>query len=202
MKKEVKDILIGSIIGLIIGVLASLLLFKGKPVESVKIERDTVVQYDTIPSIAPVPKDSALVKWLTVRIPVDRPIYVSHPPNDSVRIDTIEAELPITQKHYKEESYQAWVSGVYPKLDSIEVYQKTQLVTETITITKKEDKHFFLGVAGGGEYYNKKIVPFAELGATLKKDRFGFGVAGGYHHINNTGEPYVRLKLSYEILKF
>ena len=202
MKKKLKDALIGSIIGLIIGILAGLFLCKGKPVESVKVERDTIVKYDTIPSILPKPKDSVLVKWATIKVPFERIVYVNHPPNDSIRIDTIEAELPITQKHYQNDNYQAWVSGVMPNLDSIEVYHKTQLVTETITITKKENKHFFLGVAGGGEYYNKKIIPFAEFGATFKKDKFGLGVAGGYHHINNTGEPYVRLKLNYDILSF
>lgn len=204
--KKYKTWLICTAIGIALGLLLAW-AFRGKPVESVKIERDTIVQYDTIPSFAPVPKDSALVKWVTVRVPVDRPIYVSHPPNDSLRIDTIEAELPITQKHYKSEEYQAWVSGYMPNLDSIEVYQKTSTITETITITQTaKQKHWGIGVTGGCQYYQniKQASPFAGLQLKYDNDKWGAGISGGYIHDSksNQGTPYVSANLSYNIFSF
>ena len=48
-------------------------------------------------------------------------------------VDSV-VKLPMTQKHYKEDSlYDAWVSGYKPSLDSIRVYGKTEtrFVTET-----------------------------------------------------------------------
>lgn len=198
------------LICLAIGIALGLLLdwaFRGKPVESVKIERDTIVQYDTIPHYFPVPKDSALVKYITVKLPVERPIYVSHPPNDSLRIDTIEAEIPVTQKHYKSEEYQAWVSGYMPNLDSIEVYQKTSTITETITITQTaKQKHWGIGVTGGCQYYPniKQASPFAGLQLKYDNDKWGAGISGGYIHDSKTnqGTPYVSANLSYNIFSF
>lgn len=200
MNNKLKEKIIGALCGLIIGGVLALTCFRGVPVESVRFERDTVVQYDTVPAYFPIPKDSSFVKWMAVKVPSERVVYNSRPPNDSIRVDTVVAELPVTQKHYQSEGYQAWVSGVAPNLDSIEVYQKTQFITEKTTI--KESKHFFLGFAGGGEYFNKNLVPFAEVGATFKTGKFSTGVAGGYHHYNNSGEPYVRIKLSYDIISF
>lgn len=204
--KKYKTWLVCTAIGIALGLLLAW-AFRGKPVESVKIERDTIVQYDTIPSFAPVPKDSALVKWVTVRVPVDRPIYVSHPPNDSLRIDTIEAEVPVTQKHYKSEEYQAWVSGYMPNLDSIEVYQKTSTITETITITQTaKQKHWGIGVTGGCQYYPniKQASPFAGLQLKYDNDKWGAGISGGYIHDSksNQGTPYVSANLSYNIFSF
>jgi len=205
-EKKFKGHVIAVIIGIILGLIAAYFL-RGKPTESVRIERDTVVQYDTIPSLLPKPKDSVLVKWATIKVPFERIVYVNHPPNDSVRIDTILAELPVTQKHYQEENFQAWVSGVMPNLDSIEVYQKTQLVTETITITQHgRQKHWGLGVAGGCNYLinDKKVDPYAGLKLNYNGNKWGASVLGGYMHDTETrtGAPYVNVELSYKIITF
>ena len=205
--KKYKSWLISVAIGIVLGLLLSL-AFRGRPAEpTVRVERDTVVQYDTIPHYLPSPKDSALVKFVTVKFPVERPIYVSHPPNDSVRIDTIEAEVPITQKHYESEEYQAWVSGFMPNLDSIEVYQKTSTITETITITQfAKQKHWGIGVTGGYEYYpnTSQSAPYAGLHLKYNNSRWGAGISGGYTHDtkNNEGSPYLKFEASYNIFAF
>ena len=204
--KKFKWHLIAIALGIVRGLLLSL-LFRGKPVEpSVKVERDTIVKYDTIPNVAPKPKDSVLVKWVTVRLPIERP-YANHPPNDSIRIDTIEAEVPVTQKHYQSDTYQAWVSGYLPSLDSIEVYQKTSTITETITITQLERmKHWGLGVTGGCNYIinDKKAEPYAGLELSYRNRKWGASVSSGYIHNSETknGAPYVRANLSYYIITF
>lgn len=205
--KKFKWHLIAIAVGVILGLLLSL-LFKGKPAEpSVKVERDTIVQYDTIPHYLPSPKDSALVKFVTVKFPVERPIYVSHPPNDSVRIDTIEAEVPVTQKFYASNEYQAWVSGYLPSLDSIKVFQKTSTITETITITQfAKQKHWGLGVTGGYEYHPNinQSSPYAGLHLKYSNERWGAAVSGGYTHDTkkNEGSPYLKVEASYNILSF
>lgn len=68
-------------------------------------------------------------------------------------IDTI--ELPKMQKVYTDDStYRAWVSGYEPRLDSIEVYQKTIKETVTIQLPAEKKKRTFwqrfnIGVQAG-----------------------------------------------------
>lgn len=45
--------------------------------------------------------------------------------------------MPVTQKYYSQDSvYDIWVSGIYPNLDSVNVYQKTEYSVVTKEITK------------------------------------------------------------------
>ncbi len=67
------------------------------------------------------------------------PIISNSIHTDTIRInDTLYIQLPISQRLYKGADYTAWVSGYRPKLDSIEVYQKT--VTNTINNYIKPSK--------------------------------------------------------------
>ncbi len=177
-----------------------------KPIEE-NVTTDTVVVYRTLPDYNPSAKDSTLVRWKTKYLPVyktdtfDNPVVITEWMHDTVAV-----QVPITSKHYGSKDYDAWVSGFEPNLDSIKVYQKTERITTTITKTVKDNRHFFLDVAGGTEYAinDKRFAPFAELGVKFRKDRFGIGVSGGYqHNINdNKGEPYLRGKVSYDIVSF
>ena len=190
------------VLGIILGFLISKGIYDRPLIE--KVERDTVTIHDTIPDYLPVPKDSAHIKWVTRWLPA-KPDTVTEWSIMNIH-DTVAVEVPITSKHYGNETYDAWVSGFEPNLDSIKVYQKTQIVTETITRTVKDNKHFFLDVAGGAEYQfsGKQVVPFAEFGLSFKTGRFGIGAYGGYtHDINeNKGLPYGRAKISYDIISF
>lgn len=168
-----------------------------------KVERDTVIVTDTIARYYPKPvevtKTKTEYKWLT-RVTTDTVTRWS------VQHDSVLVEVPITSKHYNAPEYDAWVSGFEPSLDSIKVYKETQYITETITRTVKDNKHFFLDVGAGCEYQfnGKTAVPFAELGARLKFGRVGIGAYGGYAHDlkENKASPQARIKVSYDILGF
>ena len=185
--------------------------FMGKgiyqPTYSEKVARDTVIVHDTVPDINPVPKDSATVKYVTRFLPVFKRDTVDHFLEVTQMVhDTVEVQVPITSKHYGNKDYDAWVSGYEPSLDSIKVYRETQYITETITRTVKDSKHFFLDVGAGCEYQfnGKSAVPFAELGARMKFGRVGIGAYGGYSHDlkENKASPQARIKVSYDILGF
>jgi len=158
----------GLVVGILIGAFGyGLVHAPGEP--SVKIERDTVTLTDTVPVHAPVPADSALVRWMVVRIPVDNPLPSPSDDTENLAVvaDTVEVPLAVTQKHYQGEDYQAWVSGYRPSLDSIEVYHKTKTITETITVTQKErTKHWGLGIHGGYgfDFATRKAAPFVGVG--------------------------------------
>jgi hypothetical protein len=131
--------------------------------EVVRVERDTIVVYDTIPDYHPVPKDSIVTKFVTRWLPV-----VSHDTIDRlvtlVNHDTVAVEVPITSKHYGGEDYDAWVSGFEPSLDSIKVYQRTEYITETITKTKRKPWGIGLNVGYGYDFKSKTAAPFVGVG--------------------------------------
>lgn len=172
----------------------------GRPIDT-DIKRDTVTLWDTIPHWYPVPVETKpqkpQYKWLT---------KVEHSTDTLTLHDSVLVEVPIESRHYHAKEYDAWVSGFEPSLDSIFVYQERQIITETITRTVKDSKHFFLDVGAGCEYQfnGKTAVPFAEIGARLKFGRVGIGAYGGYAHDlkENKASPQARIKVSYDILGF
>lgn len=76
--------------------------------------------------------------------------------------------LPITQKAYKDSTYEAWVSGYMPSLDSIRVFQPMTTVTNTITNTevRYRQKRWGLGVQVGVGVTPSKIEPYIGIGVT------------------------------------
>ena len=73
-------------------------------------------------------------------------------------------ELPREYLVYKDTSYRAVVSGVQPRLDSIEVYSKTITETITKTIQVPDKKRWGFGVNVSAGYDGKKVRPFVGVG--------------------------------------
>lgn len=206
-----------------IGALCGFFMGKGiyQPTFDEKVARDTVYVRDTVPDYQPAPVDSARVRYITRYLPVVKrgvdhfidtnnmvvtenvvaESFSANSVNDSVLV-----EVPITSKHYQSKDYDAWVSGYEPSLDSIFVYREKEIITETITRTVKDSKHFFLDVGAGCEYQfnGKTVVPFAELGLRFKKGKLCIGAYGGYTHDmkENKASPTVKAKVTYDILGF
>ena len=79
--------------------------------------------------------------------------------------DSVEVEIPITQKVYESEDYKAYVSGYMPSLDSINVYRHT---IET-TITKPAPR-LSIGVQSGIGYgiISKQVEPYVGIGINIR----------------------------------
>lgn len=58
-------------------------------------------------------------------------------PKVIVKDSTVYVEIPMEQKHYGDSTYDAWVSGYKPALDSLRIYGTTKVVTVTRTVTEK-----------------------------------------------------------------
>lgn len=123
----------------------------------------TVIKHDTIKIDNPVP----VVKYMKEKE------YIKI--TDSLLVhDTVThfVELPREYLVYKDTSYRAVVSGVQPRLDSIEIYQ----TSTTSTITK-----------------------FVEV---KKKTRWGIGVQAGYGWNGNKCAPYLGAGVQYNIVSW
>lgn len=102
-------------------------LLKGDNIQS---DTTTVIVYDTVRVKIPEPASARSVGievYPVVQVPVllyhsdtiTKPYFVD---NDLV--------IPISQRYYKDERYQAWVSGYNPRLDSIVVYNTIQTISQ------------------------------------------------------------------------
>ena len=127
-----------------------------------------------------VPDTVEVIKWDTIR--VNKPVFVaSKPIHDSipipihdttyiVRADTL--YMPKEQRFYSDSTYRAWVSGVSPKLDSIEVYQKTHTIIQTTPVPVVKKQRLNIGVQAGvgavqpfGQPFSPKLGYYVGIGA-------------------------------------
>lgn len=154
------------ICGLLLGFIVGLVLSSPQSCSQHRTEvvRDTVI--DTIPYYMPVPKDSIVIRYQTVKLPVkkdtDSTEFYAHDSTENIR-DSATVEIPITQKHYTDSAYDAWVSGYLPQLDSIKVYQPN--VTNTIYI-KPKPQRWNIGITGGYGITPKGFQPYIGIGVT------------------------------------
>jgi hypothetical protein len=184
--------------GILLGLLVSYCLKRcnRQPVEPVKVERDTVYRYDTIPHYYPKPVEVEKVRteyrWLTRVQPVGKT-------DTLLQHDSVLVEVPITSKHYGCKDYDAWVSGYEPSLDSIKVYQRTEYITERVTISKPPNK-WELDALAGIDYNtaSQRYTPYAGGELTFKPSRLQVGIRGGIIK-NGKAEPFAGAVIKYRL---
>ena len=132
--------------------------------EIVKIHRtDTVVVRDTVRETVLVPKVRYLTRVDTVLLPV---------PGDTVEVPVL---VPISRNVYEVEDYRAVVSGFRASLDTLDIFRKTQTVTNTVV--------------------QRVEVPG-------KPKRWGIGVSAGYSLTPQGVKPYIGAGISYSFITF
>jgi hypothetical protein len=109
------------------------------------------------------------------------PVYIKTVDSIAYYInDTTYIHLPKEQAFYRDSLYEAWVSGVFPQLDSIRIFKEKLMITHTIenTITNYiQPPKWGIGIYGGiGVQY----------GVLTRKFDFGPQIGVGfYYKINN-----------------
>ena len=145
---------------LIVSILCNVMLLVRKSSQSEQTTSDTtrVTIIDTILYKHPVPVDSIVVRYVTERLPAKR---------DTMQIgctDSVDVEIPITQKRYADSTYTAWVSGYNPTLDSIHIYPRHEVITITNTIRQKP-KRWGVGLnVGYGITPHHGLQPYVGIG--------------------------------------
>lgn len=184
-KEAVKAALVFMLVGLVLGGIIGYGLFGYDNIATNVTERDTITYVDTIPYYQPVPKDSAVVRYVTRVLPVkgsdsittnktDTFLAENYAQNNGENIppqvlsddrDSIAVEIPITQKRYESDDYLAYVSGYEPQLDSIFVFPKTTVIRER---SYKPPNKWHIGITGGYGYgfKSKQAEPYIGIGIT------------------------------------
>lgn len=124
---------------------------------------DTVVVRDTVRETVLVPKVRYLTRVDTVLLKV---------PGDTVEVPVL---VPISRKVYEGEDYRAVVSGFRASLDTLDIFRKTQTLTNTVV--------------------QRVEVPG-------KPKRWGIGVSAGYALTPQGVKPYIGAGISYSFITF
>ena len=94
----------------------------------------------------------------TINVEMPREVWRTVVRHDTVRVaaadtvaaaDSVLAVLPMEQKEYRGEEYDAWVSGYAARLDSIHVYGKRIEEVRDVVVTKVKKTRWGVGVQIG-----------------------------------------------------
>lgn len=128
---------------------------------------DTVVVHDTIREYYPRVFSEAVVGKTWVKIPNPALRGKDLTKFELPTIDSVDIELPITERTYKNDDYYAIVRGYDPSLKYIEVYPRTVYLTTTNTATKHKRWNISLGAQLGYGFTPQGWQPYTGLGLTF-----------------------------------
>lgn len=102
------------------------------------------------------------------------PHFISERVLDTIFVEKVSEnvlKLPVTQRYYSTDLYQAWVSGYKPNLDSINVFNKVVERTVNHTIDRvvyPKSIDWYLNT--GSMFIDKKVAPYVGLNVKFKND--------------------------------
>lgn len=126
---------------------------------AMKPERDTLIVRDTIMREMPVEIERRVVDRVLVEV------------RDTIRErDTLYLQLEREQRIYADSTYRAVVSGVQPRLDTLQLYTAERVVTERVVLPFKERPRWSLGLQAGygltAASGGLQLSPFLGVGVT------------------------------------
>lgn len=152
------------------------------------VEVDTLVTRDTVYVDSPVPEAEIPAGYTIVPLGSLKEMKAKLALLESAAPDTVLVSLPVpvTERTYKGDDYEAVVSGYEPKLERISVFPKTTTITRVETVTKTTVPPWtvspFLSADIGCETFAARAGILGDL--RLKKDLHVF-LGGGYEVRND-----------------
>ena len=147
----------------------------GQPAQPVKPDTvyvDTTIYVDKPVPVEVTPKGYELVPVGTIDR-VNKKIValedsLGKKPKIVVKDSLIYIDVPMEQKHYGDSTYDAWVSGYRPALDSLRIHQRTAIIKVPVykTVTKTKHWSVTVGPQVGYGFTPKGWQPYAGVGIT------------------------------------
>lgn len=124
--------------------------------ETVRVDTVRVARVDTVRVLQP--------RYVRERVVETDTVYVR---------DTVVVAVPVMQRYYRGDAYEAWVSGYRPKLDSLNVFLRTETVTvvRTEKVREKPGK-WAIGVQCGYGWNGRELSPYLGVGIQYSLLRF------------------------------
>lgn len=137
----------------------------GERPPEISIKADTVTIRDTIYVPAPQLTNTKTLGFAPVTLPIWIPPTEGKTENRRPQSDELATEIdeateteppdsatvsiPMEQRHYTGDDYDAWVSGWNPSLDSLRIYRQTQHVATTTEVIRWKKRRWGLSVGVG-----------------------------------------------------
>lgn len=165
-----QKILMGAgIAGIWILTLVAAVKMSGKMSDPVIMHDTTTVvihETDTVVIAEPILKDEIFLRTEIRRLKAElasRPSVTYDTICTPCQTDSVDVEIPISQRHYVDSTYEAWVSGYDPHLDSLTIFRNNTVIRQYIPIQIKKTTRPKVCVTAG---------PYAGYGP----DGFGYGL--------------------------
>ena len=163
---------VGIAVAVLIGFLIGQQYPQKPPVEPNAEKVDTLFIRDTNSFTEPPKKPSP--DMLIKEIPV--PVYVADSSaidsllNECARLERVGDSLQLillrVQRHYSDSTFDAWVSGIDPRLDSIKTYQTNMVITKEISVPVKVRSRWGLGIQAGYGASKDGLSPYIGVGVS------------------------------------
>ena len=169
---------VGIAVAVLIGFLIGQQHPQKPPVEPNSEKVDTLFIRDTNSFTEPPkePSPDVLIKEIPVPVYVVDSSAIDSLLNECARLervgDSLQLVLLRVQRHYSDSTFDAWVSGVDPRLDSIKTYQNNMVITKEIPVIQ------------------------------VKKSRWGLGIQAGYGVSKDGLSPYIGVGVSFNVLSW
>lgn len=160
--KDYIEIAIVVAIGLLLSICVRRSKSGNKAGDKSKTEIERVIIYDTVYIKTPVYYSEKVMDYKRYKV-LTEGTEETEETEGTEGTETI-VEMPIIQRHYCDSTYEAWVSGpVDPKLDSLKVYAKKEIITIT---EKVPQKRWHIGPSIGLGFNGREIRPYIGISVT------------------------------------
>lgn len=153
------------------------IIFRTDTVRETRIIRDTIVETER------------RVFWKIDTVPV----YL---PGDTQKVAVM---LPFEQKKFRGENYEATVSGYKPYLESINIFQKKETITNYQTKTMIRAPVWQVGAVFGAQGSRGWHNEYAGIRARFNQGRFSFETTVGYNPWSNA--PYGEARVGFDFIR-
>ena len=163
---------VGIAVAVLIGFLIGQQYSQKQPVEPNAEKVDTLFIRDTNSYTEPPkePSPDVLIKEIPVPVYVADSSAIDSLLNECARLERVGDSLRLVllrvQRHYSDSTFDAWVSGVDPRLDSIKTYQTNMVITKEIPVQVKVRSRWGLGIQAGYGASKDGLSPYIGVGVS------------------------------------
>lgn len=160
----------GIVVAILIGFLVVRRCPRNDPGEPQTPRVDTLFVRDTNSFTEPKkePSPDVLIKEIPVPVYVADSSAIDSLLNECARLEKVGDSLRLVllrvQRHYSDSTFDAWVSGVDPRLDSIKTYQTNMVITKEIPVIQIKKTRWGLGISAGCGVGKDGLTPYVGVG--------------------------------------
>lgn len=161
---------LGIVVAILIGFLVGRRCPRNDPGETPTPKVDTLFIRDTNSFTEPQkePSPDVLIKEIPVPVYVADSSAIDSLLNECARLERVGDSLKLVllrvQRHYSDSTFDAWVSGVDPRLDSIKTYQTNIVITKEIPVILVKKTRWGVGFQAGAGVGKDGVFPYVGVG--------------------------------------